>query len=450
MPVDISVPLNELKIARITDKLPVILGRQPNVAKTTLAAADTPTITLSAPAAATSITNGVRISPRRLDSTFIDVDGDGNFEILGVPSGKLLITSGDCCRPDLLTGGSAQAARWSPRFRIGYYGTKIEFYFRAPAATLRYRVRVNGVIVAGADSLVSTVATAGQRYRLILEFPSAASRVIEAEVEDPEFGGVWVEPTAGVFRPVSHRPKILALGDSITAGANGLGRNDTWVRWVGEYLDAEWFNAGIGGSGWINAPAYDTRVGDVTSAAADVILLFGAQNDMSGNTAAQIKEAARTTTEAIIAANPKALCIIFGPWNTTQNNDLIRTQTEQALRELAGELQVPYVSIRDPLDLYPDTSTWAPSTAYKAGDYYAYNGFVWDVIVDHTSGASTPDATKARCTSIINGTGRVGAETGVGNSDQFISSDAVHPTQPFSPYFGRYIATRISEAIAKL
>lgn len=434
---DGTTPYNKLQAVD-----PKILGGPQQTARQILAGSATsatdyavlsspPTVTLGTSGAAPTIT-GVRISPKRKTSTLIDTVNDPHFEYIGAIPDRLQVSSSDMCYADFLTGGSAQSARNHARIRFVLTGSACELYFRTRTTSLIYRILVDGVPVTK-DFQTATVAVGG-RYYLKVDFGGVVeSRRITLEVSDLEFGGVVIAVNDSVSRQHYPSPLMMGVGDSHVRGANGVNWHDTYVRRTAERLKLQWANMGIGGSGFLNdngttgANFRNRLYTDIIPLKPAVLSLEGTWNDRSVPLATLTPEVDYVFT-TLRAELPDTLLVAIGPWVVGHNLDATLDSFDAMLRARAEACGWNgYISFRDPKYLKSVASSWIASTAYALGDVVIANGFAQICISAHTSSTSF-DQTKWRSTALVNGTGKVGTTTGLGNADVLISSDGVHGT----------------------
>jgi hypothetical protein len=388
-----------------------------------------PTVTVSAAGAATSITNSVRIQPMRstTNAAKFAVDGDPNFRITGVPSSKTFVDASDIMRTEHLTGGSPQAARWRPYVEFTHTGQQFELFMRVTGTNTRWRLWINGrPMTAGMQTLTST---GGSRHRILVDFGSVGVRDIRFEMQEFSFGGVFVEPFGSITAANYSRKRFVVISDSTGAGATSdVSPFDSWPWFTANYLGMDCINIAIGGSGYIAAPSFQSRLQDVIDANPDYLFVAGGWNDLQGNTTTAIMNAYSTFVASVAAALPNCKIIVGGVHMNSQNDYPLATDLEVALRTAATASGYPFVSQRDPEGVVASLPAWANGVPYKFGDTIAQNGLPFTCHTEHTSSGSF-DATKFRCTALYSGTGRVGATAGNGNLDICLTNDSVHFSQ---------------------
>jgi hypothetical protein len=284
-------------------------------------ASENPTVTASAASAATSISGGVLRRPKVLTpgGTAVDLDGDPHFRYLAAgPQGSMAYGTTfpdyNHIRPTYLTGGAGQAARWTTHIRFFWVGSAFEVFFKALSTSLAYRLKVNGRRVTENLQTVTGL-TSGSQHMLKFDFGSTAPRLIEITFNDTPFGGVYIEPTAQLSRGPKPKGKFLVIGDSISAGAGGVNRHDTWPSRCGELLGCEeTLNVAIGGTGFLTTAGSqfrDRMDPDVIAMAPDIMVMFGGFNDGSVNAAGVAAESLYVMSH-IQASLPKTLIFMAG------------------------------------------------------------------------------------------------------------------------------------------
>ncbi|GAA2577201.1 SGNH/GDSL hydrolase family protein [Microbacterium binotii] len=189
---------------------------------------------------------------------------------------------------DLLTGGASQAARYQMRIQtITSPVTRVKFKMRAAATSMSFRISVNGRWITLENTRVTGL-TAGSAYSVQLDFPTAATRLIQYEGSGGNgFGGVAVALGATLTRPSEPAVpvRLAILGDSFSGGASnppdGAGRIETWANFVGKLMGAtSMINFGIGGTGYLaTANTFSTRVADIVAFNPTHVLILGSRND---------------------------------------------------------------------------------------------------------------------------------------------------------------------------
>lgn len=410
-----------------------------------------PTITLSAAGAATSIASGVLIAPKRKSTLLIDTQNDPSFEYVGVRPNKLAVSSTDLSYADFLTGGSSQARRdaWRPRFN--FVGQVFEARFRMRGTSFNYRIWVNGKPLSLAYTTLAV--TTSQRYFLKVDFGSVVQVDIELDVNDIEFGGIVIGPTDTLTKPTMSRRVFMGFGDSITSGALGIAPGDCWPTWAARTLNMAWNNTGIGGSGYLsniaNGSEFNKRLApDIVSQPPDVLVVFGGFNDVSGNTPAVIKAQVTSDLQYLKDNLPTTCIVVIGNW-VRSNNDIASASmidTDNAIKDAAISVGVPFFSLYDPENLRSTTNPWTATTLYQVGDVVIESNVIYKCITQHTSTASF-DATKFKQVAFVTGTGRSGTPATNGNADIIVNTDGIHVTALGHKILGQHFASLVTRAL---
>ncbi len=235
------------------------------------------------------------------------------------------------------------------------------------------------------------------------------------------FYGVYTDAQSLVLPPNSaNRVKVAWIGDSFSAGANGLPAvaNDTIPGRVAKMLGwSDVFNISEGGTGYLatnNGTKYTfgQRLASIVAAQPDMVVYLGSVNDSQGNgfSSAQLTPAALATWQALRAALPTTPVIAIG---VTQGTSFDSSPGVFNYTNVDYALQTAF-------------NQWGDTNAYYipvAGDPLG----MW-----------------------ITGTGKVTSTTGTGNADVYVSSDGVHPTYQGLNYWSTRIASSIRAVIAQI
>lgn len=332
-----------------------------------------PTITVGAANAASVIPGAVSVQWN--DSRFTY---SAKVEVAGAVS------------PDNTIGRSAYldvaATGAAPQMR-GLYSS---VSFSTEAA--QFEVRTKGytrhrVWVTGADGIEyclteQVMASDGNMYRTLYDFGSRALRYIVVQFANG-FGGLSIASTEVVNTWAPTTPRLLIIGDSFTEGTGAVSLFQGYATRLAEKLGcyATHINCGIGGTGFIanNSGNRKNALGVVQSSvidnAPDVVIWAHGLNDST-----DVSTNAAACFQAVRSSLPDCLQIVFGAFQP-RSLASAGTRTTEIRAVCAG---MPYLEF-----------------------------------IDNSSGGSNPE---------ITGTGRVGATTGVGNSDWVIGTDGTHPT----------------------
>lgn len=298
--------------------------------------------------------------------------------------------------------GNFNVNSWAVEFMAD--ATKVEIRCLNGASLRGLMIEVDGQRVQA--SSIAWSSSTSTMYTL-LTFGSRAIRHIRVECSEYSgFRAVAVGPTDAIWNPGGDRLTMAVVGDSITAMTGAARPNGGFADSLGKLLGiADVRKAAIGGTGMINPGTANStfgdayRVADVVACSPDIIVIPASPNDTT-YTAGQITAAALATYQAHRAANPDSLIIAGGLF-------------PGSAAAAAGTIKIE-------------------SAAKAAFDAWADPNSFWIPIV------SDPDGPW------VYGTGRVGAATGNGNADLYVSSaDTVHPSQDGHDYYARRWAMAI-------
>lgn len=286
-------------------------------------------------------------------------------------------------------------------FRVAFMfdGTTLEFLFKG--STGAYRIRVNGQLVTASSNAITAT---GAYYRLPVTFATREQRLLEFEGYGLPFAGVIVGPNDTVWQPQGRGPRCIIVGDSYTEGTGATGSAVTgWAKTFADMMDwPDVFNSGVGGTGYLATGASgrvkfrDRLTADVINWNPDIVIVAGGCNDNAASASA-LQTEVDLVFSTLRTALPLAQLICVGPF-------------------FPGGLAATYLPVQ--------TSIFAGAQPYVLG---------------------TIDTAVAPW---FTGTGKVGATTGSGNSDLYISSDGTHPTQAGHDYMGQRMAEGVSALLA--
>ena len=257
--------------------------------------------------------------------------------------------------------------------------------------------------------------TPGNTHLLTVTLGVSKPRLIRFDCSVMPFGGIYLPPTAVMWKPPQPQKRAMVLGDSLSGGSamnTALGAG-TWFNRAMQLLGYEdsW-QEGIGGTGYITpgtAVVFQDRVSvDVTPWAPDVLFIWGGYNDNGGSQPA-IDTAADLLYSTIETALPNAEIFVIGCWSPTGSPGSGITNTDNTLRLSAAAAGIPFIS--------PVTG----SIYNTAGTLVATHG-PW-----------------------ITGTGNTSSPTGSGNADIYIGSDGVHPNDAGHAYIARRVYAAVKE-----
>ncbi|AOD23795.1 hypothetical protein IM25_21255 [Rhodococcus sp. p52] len=311
-----------------------------------------------------------------------------------------------------LTGSPAGTASNPWLVMFDYEGSEFEIKaWTASSPRGEYRLWIDGQ----PTTPMLTALGASGAWAIKVRMPNAQRRRIVLEVDSGfNFGGIWTPPGATLSAssvPVGAK-KLAVLGDSLVWGAGIVASGQQALGFafqLGRLLGWDVTNLGIGGTGWatdvttgVTAVRFSQRLADLYTAAPDVVLIPGSQNDK-----AAAAGAINTEVSASIAA--------------------IKTNLPNAKIVLASTL-------------FPAT----PTTA--RGGFDTARRAVMDAevksAVDATTGVSYIDAS-----GWFTGTGRVGTPDG-GNADWFRTAlDWAHPSAEGHTYLARRFAAELKRIV---
>lgn len=424
---------------------------------------------------ATSITNGVLRKPKLVagSTTVVDLANDECFQFTGTPSLTYGAASGGYAETPFHAGSQPAASVWWATARSWYDGQTLEVSVRAAVASrILFKLRVDGKYVtataAGASGTVLTgggenahvitansagAIAAGGKYLIKIDFGSKALRHIEWEFDASQsFAGYFTEPASTLSRGNAPRTTLMVLGDSISAGAATYYRPDSWIRRTADLLGIDTVaNGSVGGTGYINPGAqggmdgrFKDRISDVVAINPDVLVIMGGQNETSSANIPLLQAEVENVIDLVKNDLPKTLIYVVGMWfpgqasadGAVQNT---RVSLNDKIRAAAASRGVFFI---DTIGNGKTSPAWAASTVYVNGQTVLHNTLPYTCVSAHTS-AGTFDATKWQANTWINGTGKVGTTTAVGNSDTMIQADGVHPTAAGADLLERKIAAEM-------
>lgn len=283
----------------------------------------------------------------------------------------------------------------------------IGFGFLTP--TIAFLVEVDGVLAsqtpttgAGGGTLYFTLDFASRKVRRIRVHCSSAVRFIYRTQADK----AWAPSTDDVIR-------MAVTGDSLTATT---GASQVCLGWVAHAAATLGFRdpraIGIGGTGYVTpgaGTAWKCRdhISDVTSITPDLIVFAHGAND--GSVSAQVQAEALLNYQAV-RATTSAPIVVLGPWPLETGPAANTLAVEAAVSAAVAQFNDPYCK-------------FVPVSADPTG--------AW-----------------------INGTGRTGAPTGIGNSDIYNGgtdgTDTAHPNDLGHKYLGLRAAEGIRAAILSM
>jgi lysophospholipase L1-like esterase len=344
-----------------------------------------------------------------------------------------------------------------------YYGTDLCILIRDSNASITDRsvwVWVDGQPTTASTASASGVtASSGGTFRMRLTWGSAARRRVRVFLRGPHsFRGLETEPTGMVSPTPKPNLSIAFLGDSWLGGANasndGVYDIDAIPFLVARMLNAECYNAGQGGTGYVNPgtgnnKAYTDsgRLSAIVSANPSLIIIFGSINDDS-YTGGQIQTAAASVYSYFATNLPNTPVVVVGPQSAAATTTIAAARfTDKAAVQAAAAAAPNVLGFIDPVgggSALP--SAWASSVAYVVGDY---QGAVYVCLVAHTS-SGTFDRARFDPASWLTGTGYSGSTNASGNRDVLLSNDNVHPTAAGAIAYASRIVASLGALLPKV
>ncbi|MFG1256303.1 SGNH/GDSL hydrolase family protein [Xanthobacter flavus] len=211
---------------------------------------------------------------------------------------------------------------------------------------------------------------------------------------------VWLPSCAG-------EPLALVYGDSYTDGIGSSNVRRTMVNACGSALGiSNMIASGAGGSGYINngsSAKFITRIADISRfGPLDLLVIAGGIND-TGQTQVAVTAAATEFLTAVMVAQPTAIIVVCGPF---------RAPAKTPSQSISDGIKAAFNAVKD-------------SSRMFFIDTFAEN---WQ-----------------------NGTGKIGAANGSGNSDFYIINlDGEHPSDDGHEYLGMRLADAVKAGVAAL
>ncbi|MFZ3547696.1 SGNH/GDSL hydrolase family protein [Streptomyces sp. 4.24] len=304
--------------------------------------------------------------------------------------------------PNLYTSGQSV---WCVEF--GTDSRYIQVRYKHISAASMFRLSIDGRKVSDAPQPAGGT-NAGSGHLITIDLGSAVPRVVRLDCTTMPFGGVYLPPSAGLWRVPLQGGRLAVLGDSISDGSahNTGGGQGTWVARAARLLGStDVWESGRGGTGYVNPGTFanfGTRApADIIAWSPDRLIVFGGYNDVAGNDQAVIKAAATALYGQITQGLPACETYVIGCWAPTGTPAPSIVATDETLRSAAALAGLPFVS---------------PVT----GTIYAANG---QAVATHGPWITT------------------------GNAPIYVGSDLVHPTDVGHFYLSRRIVAALRELL---
>lgn len=321
-------------------------------------------------------------------------------------------------------------------YDLYFDGTDLEFGWVSQGSSGdRVWVWIDGQPVGAVPTTSPLVTTPGQNCYGKIAFGSRVRRRITVYMTGIDAVSAFGHAITDLVTPAPRKLRLAVISDSFAAGSTGNNQLQTFPFWMGQELGVDIGLLSYGGSGYLSTGGSNTfgsagRLADCAKYDPDMILFFGSRNDsLSG-----LQSAAEATYAAYTAQHPGVPIIVAGvqPGNDTDTVSSGFAQINDAVRQAA--LASP--SVIGFIDLLGAPTATAPAaysagTTYNAGDLVAYQGSYWEnVFFGATSLGVAPGASSRweLATSILSGTGRVGALGSDGTRDVYLNTDDVHLT----------------------
>lgn len=364
--------------------------------------------------------------------------------------------------------------------RIEFVVDCLAFEIMYKGETANFRLWVDGELVSAS---VTAVPNNGSTNWLPVTFAARGVYRIMIEADSGfKFGGVVVGPNDSVMPATVRRPKCLLIGDSF-AGGSGSSTAFGYVYQLANRLGWDIWNQAQGGSGYTAVGAYTGNFGSRIAAHAaipfDIVLFAGGINDAGAQTTLQADAEAAfalaktTWPKALVMATSPLLNRGVEAWGTTYNTLLSKIKTAATNQNVmfVDVMEMPFAGNTALSGTFTSTHTVGGTTALSSVSFPV--GGTIDMspglvngerrIVTACSGASSPytltinaassftHASGETITQVGNslwtGTGRVGATTGTGNCDLYVSSDGTHPSDAGHAAIGSALAHAITHQL---
>lgn len=212
-----------------------------------------------------------------------------------------------------------------------------------------YRLTIDGRKVS--DLMQSSGGTtAGSGHLITIDLGSAAPRRIRLDLSTFPYGGIYLPPTATMWRVPLQGGRFMSFTDSIGDGsAQNLGAGcGTWVDRVARFMGStDVWRQGRGGTGYITPGSYatfGTRVNaDVIAWAPQRLVIWGGYND-NGGVQSDVAAAADSLYATIKTGLPTCEVYVIGCWAPTATPAASIVNTDNTLRTSAATAGYPFIS----------------------------------------------------------------------------------------------------------
>jgi len=401
-----------------------------------------------------------------LNTTFFSTPVGGAWAKQGTPEFQFGITPG------------AYTGYGSSRLTVEFVVDCLAFEFMYSTHTCSYRLWVDGELVSATPT---TIPNTGIYQWQPVTFATRGVRHIVIDTDSGfRFGGVTIGPNDSVMPATVRRPKCLLIGDSFTEGTGASSISLGYASQLANRLGWDIWAQGQGGSGYTAVGNwtgnFKSRIAAHAAVPFDIVMFAGGINDGAGAT---LQADAEATYALAKATWPKALIIASSPlinggvetWYSTYNGQRNKVKAAATSQNImfVDVMEMPFGGLNTPVSgtftstrtaggttllssaAIPIGSTIELSTGLStverrvvtATTYGAtgpYTLTVPAVSFTHNSGETITQVGN----SLWTGAGRVGAPTGSGNCDLYVSSDTIHPSDAGHAAIGSALAHAIA------
>ena len=448
-----------------------------NVAARTLL--QTPKVMASPPTLGAATTVGTAIASPQIRATATTNSFWVDTTFFSTPVGTGWFSNG--------TGKSAvmfgpQTGYGTERVTIEFVVDCLAFEFMFYGNSCSYRLWVDGEMVSATPTAIPNDTL---MYWQPVTFATRAVRHIVIETEARFcFGGVTIGPNDTITPSTVRRPKCLVIGDSIGGGTGTTALEKGYVWDLANRLGWDIWNQSQGGSGYTNVGSYSGKFGSRIAAHAaipfDIVLFAGGINDASAQTTLQADAEAAyvlakaTWPKALVIATSPIICKGVEGWNAALYYTLLTKVKAAASNQnvmFADVMDMPFAGDAGRTGVFSSTLT-AGGTSFVSPSMFtvgstidmspgltngerrrvtSIGGYPGPITVGINAASSFTHAAGETITQVGNclwtGTGKVGATTGTGNCDLYVSSDGVHPTDAGHAAIGSALAHAITHQL---
>ena len=372
----------------------------------------------------------------------------------------------------------------SPATGYGSTRSTIEFVFDGLAFEIMYkgntgayRIWVDGELVSAAPT---TIPNDGAAYWKPVTFATSGIRhiVIDTTVNF-KFGGVTIGPNGTVMPATVRRPKCLLIGDSYGEGTGASQQCLGFPSELANRLGWDIWSQAQGGSGYTAVGNHTGNFGSRIAAHAaipfDIVMFAGGINDASVQTTLQADAEAAfalaktTWPKALVMATSPLLNKGVEAWGIGVYIGLLNKIKAAATNQnvmWVDVLDMPYGGNTAAAGTFTSTHTGGTTTllssvSFPIGGTIEMSTGLTNVerrVVTAASGTGPYTLTIAATNythtagetitqvgnSLWTGSGKVGATTGTGNCDLYVSSDGTHPSDAGHAAIGSALAHAIA------